>query len=185
MSFFDSFAGMFGPGKNPNRQRDDDDPIILDVRTDGEAPDDEPRADKGSSGRQPPSKRIKGAAGRHFSWGRALGLLVVVLIVIAPLFELLARFATDVMWYSQLGFASVIWTQLGVKVGLWIAYALMMAAVTYVSATLAIRARPDASDGSKIRVRGDVIEIGKGGSSRFARRMAVVVSLIGGLLCGS
>ncbi|MCI1867696.1 UPF0182 family membrane protein [Bifidobacterium crudilactis] len=185
MSFFDSFAGMFGPGKNPNRQRDDDDPIILDVRTDGEAPDDEPRADKGSSGRQPPSKRIKGAAGRHFSWGRALGLLVVVLIVIATLFVLLARFATDVMWYSQLGFASVIWTQLGVKVGLWIAYALMMAAVTYVSATLAIRARPDASDGSKIRVRGDVIEIGKGVSSRFARRIAVVVSLIVGLLFGS
>lgn len=185
MSFFDSFAGMFGPGKNPNRQRDDDDPIILDVRTDGEALDDEPRADKGSSGRQPPSKRIKGAAGRHFSWGRALGLLVVVLIVIATLFVLLARFATDVMWYSQLGFASVIWTQLGVKVGLWIAYALMMAAVTYVSATLAIRARPDASDGSKIRVRGDVIEIGKGVSSRFARRIAVVVSLIVGLLFGS
>ncbi|MCI1643529.1 MAG: UPF0182 family protein [Bifidobacterium crudilactis] len=185
MSFFDSFAGMFGPGKNPNRQRDDDDPIILDVRTDGEAPDDEPHADKGSSGRQPPSKRIKGAAGRHFSWGRALGLLVVVLIVIATLFVLLARFATDVMWYSQLGFASVIWTQLGVKVGLWIAYALMMAAVTYVSATLAIRARPDASDGSKIRVRGDVIEIGKGVSSRFARRIAVVVSLIVGLLFGS
>ncbi|MCI2147960.1 UPF0182 family membrane protein [Bifidobacterium crudilactis] len=185
MSFFDSFAGMFGPGKNPNRQRDDDDPIILDVRTDGEAPDDEPRADKGSSGRQPPSKRLKGAAGRHFSWGRALGLLVVVLIVIATLFVLLARFATDVMWYSQLGFASVIWTQLGVKVGLWIAYALMMAAVTYVSATLAIRARPDASDGSKIRVRGDVIEIGKGVSSRFARRIAVVVSLIVGLLFGS
>ncbi|MCI1890239.1 MAG: UPF0182 family protein [Bifidobacterium crudilactis] len=185
MSFFDSFAGMFGPGKNPNRQRDDDDPIILDVRTDGEAPDDEPHADKGSSGRQPPSKRIKGAAGRHFSWGRALGLLVVVLIVIATLFVLLARFATDVMWYSQLGFASVIWTQLGVKVGLWIAYALMMAAVTYVSATLAIRARPDASDGSKIRVRGDVIEIGKGVSSRFARRSAVVVSLIVGLLFGS
>jgi uncharacterized membrane protein (UPF0182 family) len=185
MSFFDSFAGMFGPGKNPNRQRDDDDPIILDVRTDGEDPDDKPRADKGSSGRQPPSKRIKGAAGRHFSWGRALGLLVVVLIVIATLFVLLARFATDVMWYSQLGFASVIWTQLGVKVGLWIAYALMMAAVTYVSATLAIRARPDASDGSKIRVRGDVIEIGKGVSSRFARRIAVVVSLIVGLLFGS
>ncbi|MCI1637723.1 MAG: UPF0182 family protein [Bifidobacterium crudilactis] len=185
MSFFDSFAGMFGPGKNPNRQRDDDDPIILDVRTDGEAPDDEPRDDKGSSGRQPPSKRIKAAAGRHFSWGRALGLLVVVLIVIATLFVLLARFATDVMWYSQLGFASVIWTQLGVKVGLWIAYALMMAAVTYVSATLAIRARPDASDGSKIRVRGDVIEIGKGVSSRFARRIAVVVSLIVGLLFGS
>jgi uncharacterized membrane protein (UPF0182 family) len=61
----------------------------------------------------------------------------------------------------------------------------MMAAVTYVSATLAIRARPDASDGSKIRVRGDVIEIGKGVSSRFARRIAVVVSLIVGLLFGS
>jgi uncharacterized membrane protein (UPF0182 family) len=50
---------------------------------------------------------------------------------------------------------------------------------------LAIRARPDASDGSKIRVRGDVIEIGKGVSSRFARRIAVVVSLIVGLLFGS
>ena len=89
------------------------------------------------------------------------------------------------MWYSQLGFQSVIWTQLGTRVGLWLAYAVLIAAVGFISATLAIWARPDAADGSTIRVNGDTIEIGKSVSSKSARRIAVVISLIVGLVFGS
>ena len=111
--------------------------------------------------------------------------IVLALAIVVGLFFALAQFITDVMWYDQLGFQSVIWTQLGTRIGLWIAYALLLAGVSFISATLAIRARPDAADGSTIRVKGDTIEIGKGVSSRNARRVAVVVSLIVGLIFGA
>lgn len=102
--------------------------------------------------------------------------VVLALAIVIGLFFALAQFVTDVMWYSQLGFQSVIWTQLGTRVGLWLAYAVLIAAVGFISATLAIWARPDAADGSTIRVNGDTIEIGKSVSSKSARRIAVVIS---------
>lgn len=194
MSFFDSFAGMFDSGSDSSsrkgRRDDDDDPIILDVQADGEQGRETPKGQgvrpAQGGGRKPPSSSGRTTTkGGGFSWSKLLIVAGLVIVVLVAVFLLLARFATDVMWYAQLGFANVIWTQLGVKVGLWVAYALVMAVVTYVSATLAIRARPDSSDGSKIRVRGDVIEIGKGVSSRFARRIAVIISLFVGLIFGS
>ena len=45
------------------------------------------------------------------------------------------------------------------KIGLWVAYALLMALTGFVSAWLAIRARPDSADGSTIRINGDVVEV--------------------------
>ena len=59
---------------------------------------------------------------------------VLALAIIVGLFFGLSRFITDLMWYGQLGFQSVVWTQLGVKIGLWVAYALLMALTGFVSA---------------------------------------------------
>ena len=111
--------------------------------------------------------------------------MVLALAIIVGLFFGLSRFITDLMWYGQLGFQSVVWTQLGVKIGLWVAYALLMALTGFVSAWLAIRARPDSADGSTIRINGDVVEVGKSVSSKTARRVAVVISLIVGVIFGS
>ena len=66
------------------------------------------------------------------------------------------------MWYAQLGFQSVIWTQLGTRVGLWVAYALLIAAGRIPVRVAGDLARPDAADGSTIRINGDTIEVGKG-----------------------
>ena len=63
--------------------------------------------------------------------------------IIVGLFFGLSRFITDLTRRGPwLGFQSVVWTQLGVKIGLWVAYALLMALTGFVSAWLAIRARP-------------------------------------------
>ncbi|MEE1296850.1 MAG: UPF0182 family protein [Bifidobacterium sp.] len=188
MSFFDFFphAGGAGPRRNPHGKRTDDDPVIIDIETNGD-----PKPQGSSGGQAPPdSPRIarKGAGGgkHHTSRGtRILIGVVVALVVVVALFFALATFATDLMWYSQLGFASVVWKLLGTKVGLWVAYALVMVGVTYLSATLAIRARPAYADGSTIRIHGDTVEIGKSVSSRTARRVAIVVSLLAGVLFGS
>ena len=190
MSFFDMFGPLFDPSEGANRsdrqRSSNDDPINLNVETDGDTTS---RSGSSVPPKGPSRPRIvrrpnrprKGASrGNKILIGVVLALAIVV-----GLFFALAQFITDVMWYDQLGFQSVIWTQLGTRIGLWIAYALLLAGVSFIFATLAIRARPDAADGSTIRVKGDTIEIGKGVSSRNARRVAVVVSLIVGLIFGA
>lgn len=190
MSFFDMFGPLFDPSEGVNRsdrqRSSNDDPIILNVETDGDTTSRSGSSvpPKGPSrpriARRPNRPRKGASRGNKILIGIVLALAIVV-----GLFFALAQFITDVMWYDQLGFQSVIWTQLGTRIGLWIAYALLLAGVSFISATLAIRARPDAADGSTIRVKGDTIEIGKGVSSRNARRVAVVVSLIVGLIFGA
>ena len=190
MSFFDFFGAMFdpegGPG-GPDRRRNEDDPVILHVQTDGEGPGQggggtsrfrfsgpgDPRLTSRRKGNEGPSRG-----------SRILAVVVAVVLVVFLLLFALSRFITDVMWFSQLGAAQIVWTQLGIKVGLWLAYALLLAAVTLLSAILAIRSRPDSPDGSTIRVKGDLIEVGKGVSSRTALKVAVVVSLVVGVFFG-
>ena len=186
MSFFD-FGPLFGatPGsRKPSNQKDDDEPVIIDIETNG----DEAHAAAGS-GTKPPTgaPRITRQAKRpsHGRGSRVLIAVVAVIAVVVALFFAVANFATDVMWYSQLGFQSIVWTLLGTRVGLWLAYAALMVLVTFISATLAIRARPAYSDGSTIRIHGDTIEVGKSVSSKTARRVAIVVSLVAGLMFGS
>ncbi|MBM6699083.1 UPF0182 family protein [Bifidobacterium pullorum subsp. saeculare] len=206
MSFFDIFGPMmFGDDDDPRRPhpnrgngaggKADGDPVILDVETDGDAP----RAGGNGAGIPfggvppfggPGMPRITRQPQRPHrpSTGRGAKVLigvVVALVVLVALFFGLARFATDLMWYGQLGFQSVVWTQLGVKVGVWVAYALLVAFTGFLAAWLAIRARPDAADGSTVRVDGDVVEVGKSVSSRHARAIAAIVSLVVGALFGS
>lgn len=191
MSFFDMFGPMFDPGSDPRGGRGpqggaDDDPVILNVQADGDE-----SASRVRSGQQPPRRpaghRIAAAAPRPSAsrGSKILMGVVLALVVLVGLFLGLSTFITDLMWYAQLGFQSVVWTQLGVKIGLWVAYALLMALVSFISATLAIRARPDAADGSTIRINGDVVEVGKGVSSKHARRVAVAVSLVVGAMFGA
>lgn len=190
MSFFDMFGPLFDPSEGANhsdRQRSsNDDPIILNVETDGDTTS---RSGSSAPPKGPSRPRIARRPNRPrkgASRGNKILIgIVLALAIVFGLFFALAQFITDVMWYDQLGFQSVIWTQLGTRIGLWIAYALLLAGVSFISATLAIRARSDAADGSTIRVKGDTIEIGKGVSSRNARRVAVVVSLIVGLIFGA
>lgn len=188
MSFFDAFGMMFDPDDDPRRRGsgNDDDPVVLDIETDGD--DARPAGTGGTPPRRPGGPRIARRPARRPGSGRGTKVLigvVVALAVVVALFFGLARFITDLMWYGQLGFQSVVWTQLGVRVGLWAAYAALTAAVGYIASTLAIRARPADADGSTIRVNGDVVEIAKDVSSRNARRVAVVVALVVGVAFGT
>lgn len=198
MSFFDVFGPMFDPDDDPRRTRkpqNEDDPVVVNVEADGGEPP-HGNGGNGSNGRPaagpfgmgPGMPRITRTTTATPTVGRGSKILigvVVALVVIVALFFGLAQFITDLMWYAQLGFQSVVWTQLGVKIGLWVAYALLVALTGFVSAWLAIRARPDSADGSRVRIKDDVVEIGKGVSSKHARRVAVVVSLIVGAVFGS
>ena len=193
MSFNDPFSILFGNGGDSRRNNaNNDDPIILDVEADGDGPARNTNAGPSGSSRPPRGpanpritrKPASGGSGSSHGSKILIGV-VLALAIIVGLFFGLSRFITDLMWYGQLGFQSVVWTQLGVKIGLWVAYALLMALTGFVSAWLAIRARPDSADGSTIRINGDVVEVGKSVSSKTARRVAVVISLIVGVIFGS
>ena len=214
MSFADIF-GMFDPDFDPRggrgrsgrngrgrAERSDDDPIIINVETDGDdvrdgrdAADGAGARRGGGSGRPPfgpgfpritrrPSRPKRSGSGVDRGTKILIGV-VAALAILVGLFFGLARFITDLMWYGQLGFQAVVWTQLGVKVGLWVAYALLMGLVGFLSAWLAIRARPDAADGSRVRVDGDVVEVKSTVSSKTARRVAAVISVIVGAVFGA
>ncbi|MFT8593276.1 MAG: UPF0182 family protein [Bifidobacterium sp.] len=186
MSFFDGFSHMFDNGPSDGRRSPHD--------GDGQAHANGAGSGGESSGAAAAARRTRGRSwitSRHSGSFRnslgskvLIGLVAVIALILAAI-ALLAHFITDVMWFTQIGYASVIWIQLAIKIGLWLAYALVMALITYCSATLAIRRRPAEPDGSTIRVKGDVIEVGKSVSSKVARRTAVVISLIVGLMFGS
>lgn len=191
MSFFDMFGPMFDPESDPGdprnrRSGNDDDPVILNVQADGDETGQRPDAGARPPRRPAGPRLTQRPSAPHAGRGSKILIgVVVAIVVLVGLFFGLANFITDLMWYGQLGFQSVVWTQLGVKVGLWVAYAALMALVGFVSAALAIRARPDSADGSTIRINGDVVEVGKGISSKTARRIAVVISLIVGIVFGA
>ena len=194
MSFFDMF-GMFDPDfdpRNPNRNRKNpnsnpnDDPIVVNIETDGDDAGSGATNQPGSRNSRPNMPRITRKPAQ--SGGRGTKILigvVLALAIIVGLFFGLSRFITDLMWYGQLGFQSVVWTQLGVKIGLWAAYALVTAIVGFVAAWLAIRARPAAADGSGVRVNNNVVEITQSFSSKHARRVAVAVSAVVGVVFGA
>lgn len=185
MSFFDGFSHMFD--NESSRRRDGDargseEPHVDDVHADGDDWRSSSQARKTKVSVS--TRRGSGFFGNSLATKILIACVLVVVVALA-LVAVLSHFITDVMWFTQLGFASVIWIQLAIKVGLWLAYAIIMALITYVSATMAIRKRPADPDGSTIRVKGDVLEIGKSVSSKVARRTAVVISLVVGLVFGS
>ena len=135
MSFNDPFSILFGNGGDSRRNNaNNDDPIILDVEADGDGPARNTNAGPSGSSRPPRGpanpritrKPASGGSGGSRGSKILIGV-VLALAIIVGLFFGLSRFITDLMWYGQLGFQSVVWTQLGVKIGLWVAYALLMA----------------------------------------------------------
>ncbi|MDD6461805.1 MAG: UPF0182 family protein, partial [Bifidobacteriaceae bacterium] len=141
---------------------------------------------EGTAGRR--RKRISDDdAPRHHSkaW-RVVGIIAAVIVAIVALLAVCANFITEVMWYSQAGYASVIWTQLGIKVGLWIAYAVVAFAVTLLAAWRAIAVRPDGPDGKHYSTGDDgVLEQEGGISTRSAKRTAVIVAAVVAVSVGS
>ncbi|MEU4362442.1 UPF0182 family protein [Promicromonospora sp. NPDC023987] len=71
-----------------------------------------------------------------------LGVAVVAVAVVVAALLLLAQFWTEVMWFDQLGFSRVIWTEWGTRGALFAAGFLIMAGTVFWSFTAAYRSRP-------------------------------------------
>ncbi len=70
----------------------------------------------------------------------AIALIVVAALVVLLL--LLAQFWTEVMWFTQVGYSQVIWTEWGTRAALFVAGFLVMAGLVFWSFSAAYRVRP-------------------------------------------
>lgn len=84
-------------------------------------------------------RRRSEAPGRRRS---PLGVAIVVLAVVIAGLLLLAQFWTEVLWFRQLGFQNVIWTEWGTRALLFVTGFAVMAGTVFLSFSLAYRARP-------------------------------------------
>lgn len=89
-------------------------------------------------GPRPPRPAGGGARRRR----NPLVITALVLLVIVFAVVLMAQFWTEVMWFDQLGFATVLWTEWGTRAALFVAGFLVMAAAIFTSVTIAYRSRP-------------------------------------------
>ena len=78
-----------------------------------------------------------------------IATLIVVAIAVALVSS--AGFYTDVLWYEQLGFSSVLFTQLWAKVAIFGVAAVTMGGLVGLSIWLAFRGRPIYATGAGVR----------------------------------
>lgn len=143
--------------------------------------------DGGASSLPPRLPKAGRGSGKGGDWGRRVMIVVGVLLALALVILLLARFGTDVLWYDQVGFQSVIWTNWAMRAGLWVLYAFLVGGVGYLSLNLAVNSRPAGSDGVSFRLssNGKVLEERQSVSSGAVRRAGFWVCVLIGLFLGS
>ena len=93
--------------------------------------------------------RGSGSSARREGPGRPSALLLTIIAVglLVGLFVLFTVVYTDVLWYSQLGFAQVYWTELGTRAALFAVAALVMGLAVWFALHRGWRSRP--KDGSR------------------------------------
>ncbi|MDU0348202.1 UPF0182 family protein [Actinomyces sp. MRS3W] len=93
----------------------------------------------GGSGSNHPPTREGGAGGRRRPG--PLALTVAILVALAFVIAFLSRTWTDVLWFNQLGYSRVIWTQWIAGGGMFLVGFLIMFAAVFAAMKLAYRAR--------------------------------------------
>ncbi len=87
--------------------------------------------------RPAPSPRPGKRRGRN-----PLVIAIGVVVALIVLLMILAQFWTEVLWFSQLGFARVLWTQWGARVVMFVIGFLIMGGMVFASFAIAYRNRP-------------------------------------------
>ncbi len=86
--------------------------------------------------------RRPSSGGRPARRRSPIGIAIAVVGALVVLLLLLAQFWTEVLWFQQLDFANVLWTQWGARIALFVAGFLVMGGLVFLSFSLAYRSRP-------------------------------------------
>lgn len=73
---------------------------------------------------------------------RRRAILVVSIVALLLAASSLARFYTDVLWFQEVGFESVLWKSIGTQVLVGVVVALAVAAIVWINLVVAARAAP-------------------------------------------
>jgi uncharacterized protein len=85
---------------------------------------------------------MRAAPGPQLGRRRRRIVLVAIVVLILLFGTGSARFYTDVLWFNEVGFVSVLWTSLRAQFYLGLIVALIVAGLVYVNLVLAFRSRP-------------------------------------------
>jgi uncharacterized membrane protein (UPF0182 family) len=86
--------------------------------------------------------RRPSSGGRPARRRSPIGIAIAVVGALVVLLLLLAQFWTEVLWFRQLDFANVLWTQWGARIALFVGGFLVMGGLVFLSFSLAYRSRP-------------------------------------------
>ena len=113
----------------------------------------------GSGGNRPPRTPRSRTGGRRPG---PLALTISILAVIAVIIGIMSQVWTEVLWFSQIGYARVLWTQWIAAIALFLVGFVVMFGAVFASMTTAYRAReigvPDDEATRNLEVYRTVIE---------------------------
>ncbi|HEX2196956.1 MAG TPA: UPF0182 family protein, partial [Actinomycetota bacterium] len=114
---------------------------------------------------------------------RAFLLVAVVVLLVGS--TSLARFYTDVLWFQEVGFESVLWTSIGTQVLVGVVVAVLVAVVVWINLFFAARAAP-AYGGFVIgdRTIVDPMERYRDALTPYLRWLRLAVAAVIGILAG-
>lgn len=105
--------------------------------------------------------------------GRVFWIVVLGMLILTGLFMALSGFYTDLLWFQGLGYLSVFWTQLWVRVALFAVGLVIFVLIYGINVWLALRQFHE----------GPLVEI-VGRERPVSRGMAAVIAVAGGLIVG-
>ncbi|MFT4185837.1 MAG: UPF0182 family protein [Micrococcaceae bacterium] len=110
-------------------------------------------------------------------------LVVAIVVVLLLAFVFFSRVYTDILWYNQLGYASVFWRENGMKIGMGVVGTIIAAAIIFTSGWLAFKNRPvlplDSTASQNLKPYQEALEAGK---RIFLFGIPIGLGIFGGLI---
>ncbi|MDR2748533.1 MAG: UPF0182 family protein [Bifidobacteriaceae bacterium] len=110
--------------------------------------------------------------------GKLLAWAISILTVLAVIFILCSSFYTDILWYSQVGFLQVLFTQIGLAGGSFLVAFIFASVIVYISAEFSYSMKPD------VQITNPASKSIRAVIEKYRRRIFLVVSVFIGLICG-
>jgi uncharacterized membrane protein (UPF0182 family) len=120
------------------------------------------------------------------SKGGARGIIIAAVVVLLLLALSLTRFYTDVLWFREVGFQSVLWKSLATQLAVGVIVGVLVAVVVWINLLLASRIAP-AYQIPRLEVIGrpDPLERYREGLGPYLRWVRLGVTVVVGLLAGA
>ncbi|HWL64629.1 MAG TPA: UPF0182 family protein [Actinomycetota bacterium] len=122
-------------------------------------------------------------AGGGRSSRRAIIVVTLLIVFIGSNFS--AYFYTDLLWFKEVGFTSVLWTSLGTQWGVGLATGVVVAALVWINLVVAARLAPAYRAGISIAGGSDPLQKYREAAAPYFRRLRFGAAAVVGFLIGA